>query len=168
LAPPERQSDKRKQFVRINREAKAAATGIRRVGASLTEFRPVPPPGLYRFMELGDLASRFDELAWVADRYAQGLRSDRGGPRGMIGFHALVERLVHAFEKATESEATVWWNESKNRFGGLFIKFARQVLHIVLRILLDIPHPNTKRRQALYIYKVVSELRHSRALAPNL
>jgi hypothetical protein len=116
------------------------------------------------FLQLASQALQFADLSSMARAHPEMLNPDKGGPRGMIAFRALVEKLADAFESATGTPA---WEAAKylgvkRGHQGHFFDFVQAVLPIARELAPNMLLPDNRLAEDTYVFDVVSRLRRSR------
>jgi hypothetical protein len=163
LSQPKRPSLIRKELEKINKEAVACSRSAGRL-ISLLQTSNIYPLIRDHFLQLASQALQFADLSSMARAHPEMLNPDKGGPRGMIAFRALVEKLADAFESATGTPA---WEAAKylgvkRGHQGHFFDFVQAVLPIARELAPNMLLPDNRLAEDTYVFDVVSRLRRSR------
>jgi hypothetical protein len=165
----ERRSKIRKKLQRVNREATAAADSLLKLEGAIQDVTPQYrkllddwdwdqecQPGK---LDLHLILARAGWVRAIGERsWAMAQIIDKGGPRAMISFRALVSGLGLSFKHATSDEAKVTWNEHRGRYGGRFLKLVEAVLKKIAPIstqfsqTIPLKYPDTPHKRGRYIY----------------
>jgi hypothetical protein len=179
-----RSSDIRKELLRVQRDAKAAAKVLERLRVSLCDLTPLyrellhEPLHAVEKIAIGLVATQapwFHALrgvGTVAGSYAGAIKNaDKGGAPKMIAFHALIWGLKQAFEHATRRAAKVTWSEHQQRYGGRFLTLVEAVLPLALALSEDagrpLRYPPSPEARGKYIFAMTRAGTRSRRTPRN-
>jgi hypothetical protein len=157
--PPKRHSQNRNELRKISEDAAAAEEIIHRLISRLGETSSIYPPIKSRYVEL--LAKHVPEyasLASMARAHADAL-TDEGGLTGMIAFRTLIEGLAHVFENVMGYDVSDAAKFRGAKYQGLFFDFVQAVLPLVRKLAPDMPWPESRLAEDIFVFKVVTSLR---------
>ena len=99
-------------------------------------------------------------LLQMARAHADAL-TDEGGSTGMIAFRTLIEGLAHVFENVMGYDVSdaAKYRGAKYGYQGLFFEFVQAVLPLVRKLAPDMPFPDSRLAEDIFVYKVVTSLR---------
>jgi hypothetical protein len=148
-------SDIRKELLRVEKEAAAAAKILRRLQAALDDLTPPYRDAIFKHLETPiRIPLNLDTLSNAAYNNARALAGKGGAPK-MLAFDTLIEWLSVAYQNATGRAAKVTWNEHDNCYKGRFVNLVEAVLPAVCALAGTAPPiriPKSARARGKFIY----------------
>jgi hypothetical protein len=150
----------RKEMLRVEKKASAAAKVLRSLQAALDDLTPLYRDAIFKRLDVPSrTALDLDALSARADMYAKGFKLfDKGGVPKMLEFQMLVRGLACAFEDFTGRPAKVTRNTYRRTYEGRFVALVESMLPLALTCTESFGwkmfHPGSKRARGKYIYEM--------------